>query len=227
MIKQFSLATTALFFVGAAFAGEMNSPKDYTCSDGSDLSVAYVHTDANTGQSSAFAVLLVDGKMHIAPVAVSASGARYVAQDDSGYSWHVKRGEGLLTRSGSEGQKLECSVSQKSDVAFFVGGDAECDVDVSVYDDHAEYALKGSTKEYQMCDFRVESKRGQKLMLKWESSSNHEVWVIGADKSTPLSETSPYTVKADGEVKMHITLPRAFARRASSPKPFSLTITVE
>ncbi len=92
MIRPFTLPFAALAFATAATAENLTSTQDYTCNDGAPLSVAYINTPAG----DAFAVLLIDGRMHIAEIAVSASGARYVTAPEDGYTWHEKRGEGLL-----------------------------------------------------------------------------------------------------------------------------------
>ncbi len=92
MIRLFTSCALAFSLSNAAMAEDFTSTAHYLCHDGSDLSVAYITPD----QGNAYAVLLLDGALHIARSAISASGARYVGVEDEGLSWHVKRGEGLL-----------------------------------------------------------------------------------------------------------------------------------
>ncbi len=58
MIKQIAAATAAMLVAGAACAQDMTSLQDYSCNDGSDLSVAYINAEGG----SALAVLLIEGR---------------------------------------------------------------------------------------------------------------------------------------------------------------------
>ncbi|PIE13765.1 MAG: hypothetical protein CSA70_03320 [Rhodobacterales bacterium] len=225
MMRWFAALATGFLLAGPTFAKDTSSLQNYTCQDGSELSVAYI-TEENGG---AFAVLLVDGKMHITSVAVSASGTRYVGMNDEGVSWHVKRGEGLLTLFGDERPALQCSeteVSQQTDMSYSIGGDAECDVEVVRQDDRTEYSVTGSTTGNEYCDLGVKAEMNQTFEIKWLSPTNHTTWIVRDDASVLLTETSPYTTQGEDEVRVRIGLPRAHARRAKSPKLFSLMLTV-
>ncbi|PIE40655.1 MAG: hypothetical protein CSA49_07325, partial [Gammaproteobacteria bacterium] len=95
MMKKCVAVVVGLLLSGAALAEDLTSTQAYACNDGSEMAAAYISTDAG----NAYAVLMIDGRLHIAEIAVSASGARYITAKDGGYSWHVKRGRGLLSKT--------------------------------------------------------------------------------------------------------------------------------
>ncbi len=227
MIKKNLVMAAALFFAGAASAEDITSTEDYMCDDGSELSVAYI----STSEGSAFAVLLVDDGMHIASIAVSASGVRYVGTEDDRYSWHEKRGEGILTVPDRNERK--CSLQEAAtatvnvdDVHAAVAGNAECDVDTAVHDDHVVFTVNGVTEGQEMCNLTVAAGKGQELSLEWLSSSPHGAWIVDPEY-TSFTDTSPYAVKQDGDIAVGIRLPRAKAIESTSPEAFSVAITVK
>lgn len=67
---------------------------DYYCERGVMIPVTYI----NTQSGAAFAVIHVEGKQVPMRIAISASGARYIALDEQdSYRWHEKGGEGVLS----------------------------------------------------------------------------------------------------------------------------------
>ncbi|PID36179.1 MAG: hypothetical protein CR993_06580 [Rhodobacterales bacterium] len=217
MIKRFFAASAAaVLFAGAASAADMTSTQNYACNDGSELGVAYINTEAG----EAFAVLLIDGKMHVAPVAVSASGARYVSAEGEGYSWHVKNAEGILARvkggvDQSEGARSCQAVVTPRDCAFTVSEDGAM-----------TYKIADVTEGYELCDMRFPVKAGQEVSAEWTLDSAHMLHILDADMQATFN-TFPLIAEADGEMHLRIGLPRAYARRATAPAPFALSVTVK
>ncbi len=218
MIRKFVVGAAALLFAGAALAEDVTSTRNYACNDGSTLSVAYISSD----EGSTYAVLLIDGGLHIAETAVSASGARYMTAEDGGYSWHVKRDTGLLskTQEGKDLQEGTLSCRESSDKA---PRDCALTVDRT---DGLKYLIKDETDGYEMCDVRFPVQAGQEISAEWSKDSSHMMHILDEDKQA-MFETFPMTAEADREIHLRIGLPRSYARRATSPQPFSLTVTVK
>lgn len=67
----------------------------YICERNVELQVVYIN---NLKNDEAMAVLFTEGKLVPMRIAVSGSGARYVAYDEQdSYRWHTKGGEGVLS----------------------------------------------------------------------------------------------------------------------------------
>ncbi len=218
-MKQLLVALIGVFFAGVVFAKDLTSTRAYACNDGSEMAAAYIATEAG----GAYAVLLIDGRLHIAEVAVSASGARYITAEDGGYSWHVKRGLGLLTKTRAGVDVQEGTLSCRE-----VSGEPprQCAVTVQQTKHGLNYLIKDSTDGYEICDVRFPVKAGQQISAKWLRDSAHMMHILD-EESQATFDTFPMTAEADREMHLRIGLPRAYARRATSPKPFSLRVTVK
>ncbi len=218
MIKQIAAATAAMLVAGAACAQDMTSLQDYSCNDGSDLSVAYINAEGG----SALAVLLIEGRMHIAPIAVSASGARYVSAADGGYSWHVKRDLGILSRT-RDGTDLAAGALYCEERT--APAPRDCNHGVT-RGDGVTYMIEDTTKGNERCDLRVPVQAGQEVSAIWMQDSAHMIHILDA-KDQALFETFPLTAEEDGELHLRIGLPQSYARRTGAAQPFALAITVK
>lgn len=66
----------------------------YDCEGDQNLQVAYL----NIASGAAFAVLYYNGELSVLRIAVSGSGARYVAVDEqNSFRWHTKGDSGVLS----------------------------------------------------------------------------------------------------------------------------------
>lgn len=93
-MRFLTLAAAALLLPAAAMAEISTDVVTYSCDNQRSLDVAYI----NAGEDS-FAVMSEGGALVVLPIAVSASGARYL-EESRQLEWWTKGDEGFLTQLG-------------------------------------------------------------------------------------------------------------------------------